>query len=486
MDIVGLFEHLDEALDGWLIKSENYQALNTLRPRFREQVKTIYIDPPYNTREGEFAYRDKFRHASWMAMMSDRLDLGRSFLSEDGGIFTSIDDNEQAYLREIMNQRFGADNFIANIVWQKRTAPDHRAAIGPAHDYIMVYARFQDLFKKSINRLPLSEERLSEYRNPDNDPRGPWASVDISGQIGHATEDQFYEITTPAGVKYRPPEGRCWALAESTFESLVAEGKIWFGQDGTSRPRLKKYLSESDGTAAWTWWSNDEVGHNQEATKELNGLFGPGVEFTTPKPVQLIKRIFRLTTDAEKSTLALDFFAGSGTTAHAVMNLNREDGGRRKYILVEMADYFDDVLLPRVKKVAFSSEWKDGVAQEDGQGMSHFVKYYELEQYEEVLRKAQYVEDAAPFDNPYQDPYQQYVFLRDLKMLHALELDPDENQVEVDLSVLYNDIDLAETLANLRGKWIARITPAYVEFEDGERIDLQDLDWELIKPLIWW
>jgi adenine-specific DNA-methyltransferase len=192
--------------------------------------------------------------------------------------------------------------------------------------------------------------------------------------------------------------------------------------------------------------------------------------------------------------IILDFFAGSGTTAHAVMNLNREDastgsaqdGGRRKYILVEMADYFDDVLLPRVKKVAFSSEWKDGVAQEDGQGMSHFVKYYELEQYEEVLRKAQYVEDAAPFANPYQDPYQQYVFLPDLKMLHALELDPDENRVEVDLSVLYNDIDLAETLANLRGKWIARITPAYVEFEDGERIDLQDLDWELIKPLIWW
>jgi len=138
------------------------------------------------------------------------------------------------------------------------------------------------------------------------------------------------------------------------------------------------------------------------------------------------------------------------------------------------------VLLPRVKKVAFSDQWKDGVAQEGGQGMSHFVKYYKLEQYEDVLRKATYVEDAVPFDNPYQDPYQQYVFLRDLKMLHALEIN------HVDLSRLYPDIDLAETLANLRGKWIARITPEYVEFEDGERIDLQDLDWELIKPLIWW
>ena len=188
----------------------------------------------------------------------------------------------------------------------------------------------------------------------------------------------------------------------------------------------------------------------------------------------------------DQTDIALDFFAGSGTTAHAVMNLNREDEGKRKYILVEMADYFDDVLLPRVKKVAFSDQWKDGIAQEECQGMSHFVKYYQLEQYEDALRKASYTAEEEPFDNIYEDTYEQYVFLRDEKMLHALEIDQEANEVHVDLSKLYEDIDLAETLANLRGKWIARIGPDFVEFEDGERIDLKNFDWELIKPLIWW
>ena len=246
----------------------------------------------------------------------------------------------------------------------------------------------------------------------------------------------------------------------------------------------------SELTVPKTVWTESRFDAGVYGSNLLNQMLAS--EFKFPKSVHTVYQSVEVVTKNRKEATILDFFAGSGTTAHAVMNLNREDGGRRKYILVEMADYFDDVLLPRVKKVAFSSEWKDGVAQEDGQGMSHFVKYYELEQYEEVLRQAEYVEDAAPFDNPYEDPYQQYVFLPDLKMLHALELDHDENRVEVDLSALYDDvdvsrpIDLAETLANLRGKWIARITPEYVEFEDGERIDLQDLDWELIKPLIWW
>jgi adenine-specific DNA-methyltransferase len=171
------------------------------------------------------------------------------------------------------------------------------------------------------------------------------------------------------------------------------------------------------------------------------------------------------------------------------MNLNREDGGQRKYIMVEMADYFDDVLLPRVKKVAFSNEWKDGVARDEGEGMSHFVKYYALEQYEDALRNAIYVQDAAPFAHPHEEGaevFQQYVFLADLKQLHALEIDDETHEVHVDLTRLYDDIDLAESLANVRGKRIARLTPDAVTFEDGERVDLRDPDWELIKPLIWW
>ena len=180
----------------------------------------------------------------------------------------------------------------------------------------------------------------------------------------------------------------------------------------------------------------------------------------------------------------LDFFAGSGTTAHAVINLNRADGGKRKYILVEMADYFDTVLLPRIKKVVFSDKWKDGKAT-GGKGISHFVKYYQLEQYEDALRKAHY-EDADLFDNPYQDPYNQYVFLRDQKMLDALEVDLAQNKVKVNLAKLYDSIDVAETLSNLTGKWIKRVTSASVEFADGETVDLVNLDWGLVKPLIWW
>ena len=186
----------------------------------------------------------------------------------------------------------------------------------------------------------------------------------------------------------------------------------------------------------------------------------------------------------EEGCITLDFFAGSGTTSHAVINLNREDGGRRKYILVEMADYFDSVVLPRIKKVVFSDKWKDGRAL-NGKGISHFVKYYHLEQYEDALRRVKY-DDADLFDDPNKDPYHQYVFLRDLKMLEALEVDTKTNSVKVDLSKLYDPIDIAETLSNLTGKWIKRITACSVEFEDGEVVDTKNLDWKRIKPLIWW
>lgn len=185
------------------------------------------------------------------------------------------------------------------------------------------------------------------------------------------------------------------------------------------------------------------------------------------------------------SEIALDFFAGSGTTAHAVMNLNRADGDKRKYILVEMGEHFNTVILARIKKVVFSDKWKDGKAQEGGKGISHFCKYYHLEQYEDALRLAKYG-DADLFDDPNKDAYHQYVFLRDPKMLEALEVDTKKNTVEVDLSKLYDGIDIAETLSNLTGKWIKRITADSVEFEDGEVVDTKNLDWRRIKPLIWW
>ncbi|MDR0964062.1 MAG: site-specific DNA-methyltransferase [Clostridium sp.] len=281
-------------------------------------------------------------HTNWLNMMWPRLRLAANLLRDDGVIFISIDDGEQANLRRLCDETFGEENFIANIMWQKRTSPDARLNLGPAHDFILVYAKYAEVFKATLNKLELSEDRSSQYKNPDNDPRGAWASVDITGQTGHATPSQYYEITTPSGAKMRPPAGRCWALAESTFNDLVADNRIWFGDEGSSRPRKKLFLSESEGSNAWTWWTNTEVGHNQEAAKELKELLGQGDIFTNPKPTRLIKRILELVTLPHAEHIILDFFSGSATTAHAVMQQNADDGGNRRFIMVQLPELTDE------------------------------------------------------------------------------------------------------------------------------------------------
>lgn len=338
-----------------LVEGDNLEALKALLTYYAGQVKCIYIDPPYNTGEESWIYSDTVdspeiqawlgrvvgkeiedlsRHDKWLCMMYPRLRLLWEFLSDDGSLWMSLDDNEIHHVRSILDEIFGGQNFVAAVVWQKRTSPEARLPLGPAHDYILVYAKSREKAKKSLNLLPLTGTRAQDYRNPDNDPRGPWASVDLTGQTGHATPSQFYEIVTPTGKKYRPPEGRCWAIAEDTVKQLEEEGRIWFGRTGNSRPRLKRYLSEVEGTTAWTWWPHVEVGHNQEATRELKDMLEGRSVFETPKPVRLIKRILQLATD--RDSIVLDSFAGSGTTGHAVLQTNKEDGGNRRFILVEL------------------------------------------------------------------------------------------------------------------------------------------------------
>ncbi len=494
LEIVGLFEHLDEALDGWLIHSENYQALNTLRNRFRGRVKCIYIDPPYNTGDDDgFVYKDNYQHSSWLTMMQDRLAAGFRVTAPDGVLFVSIDDREVDELSILMDIVLNKGVKIAKFV-RKRRSPSafSQDMVSQDHEYILSYGG------PDFTTFTGTPKDYSSYNNPDNDPRGDWVAGDLTvGMTRDQRPNQYYPLSDPKTGKVYPPDpNRVWAYYPETMQEKIDQELVIFPEDTSQRPKLKRFKSdlksETNPISTWidTQIEGDQFGTtallaglNTEATRQTQSFFEENV-FSYAKPTSLISILAKQVTSG--SDIILDFFAGSGTTAHAVMNLNREDAGRRKYILVEMADYFDTVLLPRVKKVAFSDAWKDGVAQQGGQGMSHFVKYYKLEQYEDVLRQARYVEDAAPFDDPYQDTYEQYVFLRDLKMLHALEIDHEANEVHVDLSRLYPDVDLAETLANLRGKWIARITPEYVEFEDGERIDLQDLDWQLIKPLIWW
>lgn len=233
-----------------------------------------------------------------------------------------------------------------------------------------------------------------------------------------------------------------------------------------------------------TVWVDSKYSANSWGSRILNEML-PGNRFTYPKSIHTVISCVDAALGNRHEGIVLDYFAGSGTTAHAVMDMNRHDRGNRKYILVEMAEYFDDVLIPRIKKVAFSDKWKAGKAQKGGKGIGHFCKYYALEQYEGVLRRAKYAH-ADLFDDPNRDPYQQYVFMRDLKMLEALEVDAEKNKVKVDLSKLYDGIDIAETLSNLTGKWIKRITVDSVEFSDGEVMSTKDLDWKQIKPLIWW
>lgn len=363
-----LGEGIDEDTTGNIfIEGDNLEVLKLLQKSYTGRIKMIYIDPPYNT-GNDFIYKDDFSepteeylkktgqadedgnlltsnpksggrfHSNWLNMMYPRLRLARNLLREDGAIFISIDDNEIHNLRALVGEIFGEENFIANIIWQKRTSPDTRATLGAAHDYILVFAKVIEEFKKSFRLLPLSEERTKDYKNPDNDPRGYWASVDLTGQTGHATASQFYEIITPTGVKYTPPKGRCWAIAENSFKQLTSEGKIWFGKDGNSRPRLKKYLSETKGFSPWTWWTNQEVGHNQEATKEINELFGEGDIFNNPKPTRLIKRILQISSNPDTKDIILDFFSGSSTTAHAVLELNSEESGNRQFIMVQLPE----------------------------------------------------------------------------------------------------------------------------------------------------
>ncbi|WP_298608979.1 site-specific DNA-methyltransferase [uncultured Thiothrix sp.] len=351
-----------------IVQGDNLLALKALLPRYAGQVKCIYIDPPYNTGNEGWVYNDNVnspeirrwlgetvgkegetldRHDRWLCMMYPRLMLLKQFLREDGAIFISIDDNEVSNLRLIMDEVFGTSNFVATIAWQRRTSPDSRLGLSQAHDHILVFAKNKAALE--FNPIPLSQDQTKNFKNPDNDPRGKWTSTDFTAQGWRP--NQMYEIQTPSGEIFSPPLGRCWSNVENVFQQMRKDGRMWFGKDGNGRPRVKTYLSESSGVRAWTWWTNQDCGHNQEAKKEINDVLEHETPFDTPKPTRLIQRILQIATD--KDSLVLDSFAGSGTTAHAVLKQNAEDGGNRRFILVEMDNTIaQTVTTERVKRVS--------------------------------------------------------------------------------------------------------------------------------------
>lgn len=390
-DLLAAFDNLEEELEGLIINSENFQALNLMLEKYKGKVKCIYIDPPYNTGGDGFVYKDNYQHSSWLTMMENRLELAKKLLADDGVIFISIDDNEHSNLKKLSDRIFGENNFVSNIIWQKKFSPQNDARyFSDNHDFIVVYANKKNSW--NINLLPRTEKQNSRYSNPDNDPRGPWASGDLSVKTYNPETD--FEIVTPSGRKVTPPSGNCWRFTKEKFKELLEDNRIWFGEDGSNVPRLKRFLSEvKDGITPITVWTHEEVGHNQEAKQELKTLLNEEDDvFDTPKTMRLIKRILQIGSD--KNDIVMDFFAGSGTTGHACLDLNREDDGQRKYVQVELGNYFYTTMLPRIKKIMYSREWKDGKPQ-DHDGYSHFFKYQSLEQYEDTLDNVRFSEEKA-------------------------------------------------------------------------------------------
>jgi adenine-specific DNA-methyltransferase len=357
-----------------IVQGDNLHALKALLPRYAGKVKCIYIDPPYNTGNEGWVYNDNVnspeirkwlgevvgregetldRHDRWLCMMYPRLLLLKRFLHEDGAIFISIDDNEVGKLRLLMDEIFGAENFVACNVWQKRYSRENRGAIGDVHEYVMVYAIRPERFQAVRNRIPIDEKQAAVYRNPNNDPRGRWRGIPMTAQ-GYRP-NQMYKITTPSGKIVEPPEGRCWSTIESEFLRLKSEGRIYFGRAGSSQPSVIRYLSEVEGFVPWTWWPHEEVGHTDEARKEVQALFGTQTAFDTPKPTRLIQRIIQIATNPDD--LILDSFAGSGTTGQAALTQNAQDGGNRRFILVEVDEEIAvNVTAERVRRVACGFE----------------------------------------------------------------------------------------------------------------------------------
>ena len=349
------------------IEGDNLEVLKLLQETYLGKVKMIYIDPPYNT-GNDFVYEDDFAqsmneylansgqydedgnrmvqntesngrfHTDWLNMIYPRLKLAKDLLTDDGVIFISIDDNEQENLKKCCDEVFGGQNCVGSVIWERAFAPKNDAKyFSSSHDFIFVYAKNIETF--SIGLLPRSDEANARYKNPDNDPRGPWAADNMTVKTYSAAYD--YPITTPNGTVVRPTNGRCWFTSKERMQKLVKEGKVWFGENGGNMPRIKRYLTDvQQGMTPVTIWKFDEVGHNQEARQELKKLFDDKGYFDGPKPLRLLHRIITVA-NVQDRDIILDFFSGSATTAHAVMQLNAEDGGHRKFIMVQLPEVTD-------------------------------------------------------------------------------------------------------------------------------------------------
>ena len=364
----GLGEREDQ-FDNKLIFGDNLLALKALEQEYAGKVKCVFIDPPYNTGSAFTHYDDGLEHSIWLSLIRDRLEIIRTLLSDDGSWWIAIDDNEAHYLKVLCDEVFGRNAFVASMIWENFYGRSNAAAISPAHNYVLLYAPMGQDWKKVRNLLPRDEESASKYKNPDNDPRGPWRLGPIFAN-GERHEGLMYTITTPSGRQVSCPKGSHWRMLEEQFWKMVNEGRIVFGNKGDNNPAVKLFLNEvQSGLVPRTWWAHTDVGHSQEAKREIQALFPGDTPFDTPKPERLLRQIITIATNP--GDLVLDSFAGSGTTGAVAHKMGR------RWIMIELGEHCHTHIIPRLKKV-IDGEDQGGISKAvNWQGGGGF-RYYSL------------------------------------------------------------------------------------------------------------
>ena len=512
LEILDGLGNLDEALDGELVHSENWQALNSLQRRYKEKMKCIHIDPPYNTKTSGFLYRNEYKHSSWLTMMDNRIDYSLGMLSEDGSFLCHIDENEYERLSLLMDNS-GLLN-AGTVIWDKRNPVSGAKGVATQHEYVIwrmktderffykklngeaIIDKAQSLLKKSKSINGTVRKQFKDWILQQKDfsvGEKSYCEIDDSGRVYQSvhmgapeqrSDVKFHvPLVHPVTKKSCPVPVSGWSGTPEFMQDLLKQGRIIFGKDETIQPRRRYYLDESMDNPM-----SSILQHGGKGKSDVDKL---GVEFPYCHPVAFYEHLIGAATNP--NSIICDYFAGSGTTAHAVINLNREDNGNRKYLLIEMGEYFHTVLLPRIKKVVYSKDWRDGTPV-SSKGSSHFLKYHTLEQYEESLKNARY-EDGEQLElDSTRTPFEQYVFFGDDKLAHAIK--PSKNgKLNINLHNLYPDIGIAESLANILGKQIRKRTTDSVTFEDEttEKINPATMTEEekqhfisLIKPYLWW
>ncbi|MBP6870477.1 MAG: site-specific DNA-methyltransferase [Bacteroidales bacterium] len=450
LEILALFDNLDRQLDGWLIKSENYQALITIRLKFKSKIDLVYIDPPFNTGD-DFDYIDNYQDSTWLSILNDRLSLSNSLLKSNGNLYIHLDENANYLGRLITNHVFGKECFKRELIWDIQVLSGYKVKgaiynwiLG--HQNILFYSKAErSIFNKVIQ--PHTLKYLESFKQKDE--RGELF------QVAHGRRIYKKDI-----LEKQKPYGDVWNMLSDLIDIQRPFPEVW-----------RELTQTVDENAPFVEVWNDIKSFQQQPTSNER------VNFDTQKPEKLLERIIKSSSNA--GGIILDFYAGSGTTVCTSLKIEK-----RKFIGIELAEHFYVEIIPRLKGDLYNGR-NTVVAKENGFAGGGFFKYYELEQYEEALNKCIY-NDSDLFNQNDEKAYSQYVFLKDEKMLKALEIDYEQNKVSIDLEKLYPGIDVAETLSNLTGKWIKAIRENEVEFADGSRINTKELDYRLVKPLIWW